>query len=228
MAKVIVERPRHDRSGRYPRGSMSRASRIDEAPRRISMRRPWDYWSDRKGLNDNLAPLRRYLRSNVGRPWDKVFGEICQHLNLNSAVQLHIWQHLQWEVCLHPVREGRGWTCEDDWRCRKRFIVDPRNGILREDPDYLRHWRRPREVKVSPDVIPIDAGRCCRRIEGIWYELRLARIPAELRGLVDVALRRKLTEVSRAELAKFHGADVYAFKKTQLNSKEIRRLSKLS
>src|SRR5438309_9686382 len=37
----------------------------------FSPRRPGEKW-----LNENLAPLRRYLESNVGRPWSKVYAEI--------------------------------------------------------------------------------------------------------------------------------------------------------
>jgi hypothetical protein len=40
-----------------------------------------------KALNENLAPLRRYLLKQIGRPWNKVFSEICQNLRVDSVVQ---------------------------------------------------------------------------------------------------------------------------------------------
>ena len=92
MDKVIVERPRHGGGVRFPRGSQRGFRRVDveEVPRREGMKRPWLRTSSPKGLNENLAPLRRYLLSNVGRPWDKVFSEMSEHMRLDSAVQLHI------------------------------------------------------------------------------------------------------------------------------------------
>ena len=33
------------------------------------------------------GPLGRFLRSNVGRPWDTVYSEDCEHLSLDSAVK---------------------------------------------------------------------------------------------------------------------------------------------
>jgi hypothetical protein len=92
MDKVIVERPRHGGDVKYPRGSAFWQRTAPELwPRREPIK--WRRNRDPKSLNENLAPLRRYLRSNVGRPWDKVFSEISQRISLNSAVQLHIWHH---------------------------------------------------------------------------------------------------------------------------------------
>jgi hypothetical protein len=217
MAKVIVERPRTGGDVSFPR---SRPDcdwlDMDEWQSRQSIRRPWSH--DRKCLNENLAPLRRYLQSQVGRPWSKVYCEICQHMNRNSAVQLHIWQHLMQYVCVDKNYEGYDRGTRD----RADFIVHPRTGLLCVN----RHRQRWRGQKP-----PVNANRVMgegdvqyHRINGVWYEIRLARVPATRHGY-DFGLRRHVWQVSDMELNSFYGRrDVYGAAKRQLNKKGIRRL----
>jgi hypothetical protein len=104
MAKVIVERPRIGSSMRgeskgYQR-SMQRLRR-EELPYREGMKRR--HQGHPKYLNEHLGPLRRYLDSQVGRPWNKVFSEICAHINRSSAVQDHVRNHVADYVATHVV-----------------------------------------------------------------------------------------------------------------------------
>jgi hypothetical protein len=70
MFKIIVERPRRYGLGGWTRGRPPR--NVQDAPCYEGMRRRYsDY--ERKELNENLAPLRRYLVRQVGRPWNKIF-----------------------------------------------------------------------------------------------------------------------------------------------------------
>jgi hypothetical protein len=229
MAKVIVERPRHGGGIRYPRplGNWRGDADTDDV-RHEGIRRPWLRYCCVKGLNENLAPLRRYLQSNVGRPWNKVHQEICQRINLNSAVQLHIWQHLKEYVCMHPIRRDGQWVDARGRPLWSPFLVDPLCGLLRANENTfwrdLRNRRR-RAATPPPDFVPGQDGRCYRRIEGIWYEFILSPFPPARLGHFDFALKRELMGISRAELIAFHGAPVYASHKRQLNSKEIRRLN---
>ena len=91
MAQVIVERPRikpfNNRKGRR--------QGLDDLPTHEGMRRAHALHGDRKQLNENLAPLRRYLEGQVGRPWDKVYGEIAARLRVDSTVQQHVRNHLR-------------------------------------------------------------------------------------------------------------------------------------
>ena len=56
-----------------------------------------------KWLSENLAPLRRFLRRRLGRPWNDVHSEICAQIGVRSAVQKHVLDHLRHYVELHPV-----------------------------------------------------------------------------------------------------------------------------
>jgi hypothetical protein len=65
MFKVIVERPRLVNSNGYSRDGRRFRNR-EEVGSFLGMKRGYD---STKWLNENLAPLRRYLASQVNRPW---------------------------------------------------------------------------------------------------------------------------------------------------------------
>ncbi|MDR3634428.1 MAG: hypothetical protein P4L84_11535 [Isosphaeraceae bacterium] len=141
MAKVIVERPRYGSGDQgTPKGARRRLQRLEREglPSHEGMRRRWRGCA--KSLNEHLGPLRRYLDSQVGRPWNKVFSEICAHINRNSAVQDHVRDHVEDYVVRHVILidgvpcfgEG-GWAYgrplrEQSWRL---WYVCPRTGLLR-------------------------------------------------------------------------------------------------
>jgi hypothetical protein len=127
MAQVIVERPRikpyNNRKGRR------RA--LDNLPKHEGMRRGHAERGDTKRLNENLAPLRRYLEGQVGRPWDKVYAEIAAHLRVDSTVQQHVRGHLRDFVAVTPRRNLSSWRPSVRgglwWQ---RLYVDPVTGLL--------------------------------------------------------------------------------------------------
>jgi hypothetical protein len=90
MNKLLCERPRGGRRLKTKR-TLGRHFDWESAPTRA----PMPGWIRRsKGLNENLQPLERFLRSRVGRPWDLVYAEIRADLKVTRAIDLHILQHL--------------------------------------------------------------------------------------------------------------------------------------
>lgn len=216
MAKLLVERPRLGGGGKYRRGLLREWQRVplDEWPKSEAIKERCTRHP--KMLNENLAPLWRFLRSRCGRPWDEVYGEICQQINRDSAVQLHVWQHLMWGVARTPLRIQKLLAHARRFRSRNNFYVEPDTGILREVCGRRKRW--PSRV---PDRLEAN-GRHYRRIEGIWYEIDLAPIPPGGIRFWDAVLRR--SSPSARELHDVHGRDAYAVRKRQLNKREIRRL----
>ena len=107
MAKVIVERPRKKGcSWHKPKGYRRRLRRYgdDGPPAREGIQACWQ--GRTKYLNEHLGPLRRYLDKQVGRPWDKVFSEICAHIDRSSAVQDHVRDHVEDYVTTHVLLIG--------------------------------------------------------------------------------------------------------------------------
>ncbi len=142
MFKLIVERPRMRLSKRngshYPRGSLKNSwgRDLEDAPRREGM----GHLYRSKWLNENLTPLRRFLESRVGRPWDKVYSEICEHISLDSPVKKHVLEHLK-HLVARKVREIDGKLYRVDSYGREveftpgsahpQLYVCPRTGLLR-------------------------------------------------------------------------------------------------
>lgn len=130
MSKVIVERPRRG-GGRDRKGCSARD--FDDIPSKQSMKRGH---TDLKELNENLAPLKRYLHKNVGRPWNKVFSEICENICVDNAVQKHIRGHVFGYVHRYVVTEGKRILVQrflgeyELWN--GDLYVCPKSGILKE------------------------------------------------------------------------------------------------
>jgi hypothetical protein len=132
MSRVIVERPR--RGGGWAR--KGRAVPMEELPERQGLRRPYILSRNSKTLNDNLAPLRRYLERQVGRPWNKVYSEIAAHLRANSTVQQHVRDHLGDFVAIKPRRRSgsffaTGVNERHDQLWWEPLYVDPDDGLLK-------------------------------------------------------------------------------------------------
>ena len=177
MARVIVERPRiPDHSA----GRKGRSVPFDQLPAQEGMRRPHIRFWGGKQLNENLAPLRRYLERQVGRPWDKIYSDIAAHLRMDSTVQQHVRDHLQGFVAIKP-RRLNGWRHRHSGLWWQPFYVDPVSGLLKRtdrlpEAKSHRHARR-QHHPAAPERISLAEDRELRRIEGIWYEVRLAPLP---------------------------------------------------
>lgn len=136
MFKVIVERPRigGGPTKRHRQANMD----PEELPTKESMKAPYKYGDNEKTLNENLSPLKRYLNKQVGRPWDKVFSEICEHVDTDSAVKKHVRDHISWFVNEHVVVENKKVYQKaakysnylELWK--DELYVDPNTGILRK------------------------------------------------------------------------------------------------
>jgi hypothetical protein len=101
MYKVIVER---ERRWKATDEVAARLRRDFDGPMRLGTRMGYG----RPSLNENLNPLRRYLHAQIGRPWNKVFSEICAHIDRRNTVQKHIHQHIRDFIATDvAVREGR-------------------------------------------------------------------------------------------------------------------------
>ncbi|MBY0456076.1 MAG: hypothetical protein K2V38_01930, partial [Gemmataceae bacterium] len=124
MAKVLVERPRLGRRraeswpGKGYRKQLRKCWQAGvEPPAREGMKSTYGY--NTKHFNEHLGPLRRFLDANVGRPWDKVYSEICQQVERGNVVQNHILTHLFDYVVVHTVLiDGQPCCAARHWRHR--------------------------------------------------------------------------------------------------------------
>lgn len=94
MHKVIVERERLGTRDPSRPPPWEKNADLDDLPTKEGMRKRHLAAGSTRQLNENLAPLKRYLRQQVGRPWDVVYGEISRSLRPTSAVKQHVRDHL--------------------------------------------------------------------------------------------------------------------------------------
>ena len=143
MAKVVTERPRRGHGNKSKKTTGLPIRRYDpdadyDEPVRLPIARRRQYGWDAKEFSDLIKPLKRYLRSCIGRPWSKVHSELSQKLDRRSISGSHIWDHVMWEIetdCYigpdtlaysNNRKYGRG-----DWPIVGLY-VHPRTGLIRE------------------------------------------------------------------------------------------------
>jgi hypothetical protein len=215
MYKVIVERPRRGKE----RDAIAARLRNDlDGPMRLGIRAGYGYCS----LNENLAPLRRYLRAQIGRPWNKVFGEICAGIDRRNTVQQHIHQHLRDFIAVDAAVRGG--------RLVQELYVDPRTGLIRPNRSY-RSWRRAAAERRRHEQVEIETRR--RRVDehtllllldDVWFRVEVDVLPKEPR--YDVVLRRNISRAMHTDLQQckhlYGSSDLYATSKRQLSTREIK------
>jgi hypothetical protein len=131
----------------------------------------------RPSFSENLAPLRRYLEAQVGRPWDKVYAEIRAQVNADTAVQYHILQHIYDRLVVSVWREadgtlwyqsrwGQPYPLSQSWSAR--LYVCPDTGILRR----VKRRREQVEPEKPPDHLAASGpDHEYRELAGQWYEV---------------------------------------------------------
>jgi hypothetical protein len=106
-------------------------------------------------FDDKLGPARRWLRSQVGRPWDKVRSELFARFDTRTTAGRHIvFDHLLEEV---RAPEDHFFRTRDFWisphgilqyrqRKRKQWAAARRTPALPEPEWVLRDWLGARRV----------------------------------------------------------------------------------
>jgi len=232
MAKILVGRPR--KGGRIRtkrRKAHQRPAWVDgDAPRLDSKSRS----HGTKYLNENLAPLIRFLRSRRGRVWDDVYSEISEHLRPSNTVQQHVLDHLwmivereTWVEDGHPMALRWNGTERLDrpGLSRDRFYVCPRTRELREQP----YRSRGSHARPLPDRLWSGPRVQLRQLSQGWFALELERIPAlasETRCVWDVVHNKRLDlwlseDGNQETRRRDYGDDrLYAAEKRMLSKRE--------
>jgi hypothetical protein len=234
MAKVLVERPR--RGGQWSR--KRRESTWELLPTKEGMRRRW---TDHKTLNENLAPLRRFLASRVGRRWDAVYAEISAHLKPRNPVQQHVRSHLTDFVALRLYQAPDG-NLEDhrwggvDWRHYYDFYVDPCDGMLkRSRSDKARRreaqQRHQRQVarQANAETITLSSTSELHRLNGIWYRVEFLPLPSRAQSFPtaeSLPMRRAVPQGGTYDILRHAWVTTgerYAASKHQLTTRELQQ-----
>jgi hypothetical protein len=257
MTEIIIERPRWGSRMSFARRNRRFDPKVSsrqnpEASRfSLGMKRAAREARMSKMLNENLSPLRRYLESQVNRPWDKVWSDICENLKPTSTVQQHVRDHIRDFVEIDLFNKNGVLWVHSRFRGIKplsesdcRLYVDPRTGILRRNKHYKTWSQKRRETAAAAakhratrmrELGPMLQAH--RFDDGSWWEVRLAPIPTrsasrshggysysytEILAYLDVVHAAKLTRLPAEDLYGRYG--VYAANKRQLSRKEVAAL----
>jgi len=180
MFHVIIDRPRTGGNGGKSvpgKGYKKKLRKAGEdAPRKESMMTPYLKFGDRpKSLNEHLSPLYKYIRKQVGRPWNKVHSEICKNLSVRSAVKSHVRDHAEQYVEQDVVMVGKRAHHKVGSRYRwnggelnaGELYVNPNTGLLCIQKAQ-KVQKKPKPITTLPSE---DKLRQYRQIKGIWYEV---------------------------------------------------------
>lgn len=233
MGKVLVERPRPgSRDGSRPRKGYRKEFRktfdSDDPP--LAREGMKARTGGTRFFNEHLAPLRRFLDSNVGRPWDKVYAEICEHVDRGNVVQKHVLTHLfDYVVTTVVLIDGRpcdgrpGYRYGDPLRestAYHQWYVCPKSGLLRRS----RHVRWARPKITPPRRVRLNKHQLCIRLNGQWELVTVAPLPGwnEPRGY-DVILKRHVSSYwgGESDAARMYGSTVYATARRPLSKREL-------
>jgi hypothetical protein len=222
MHKVVVERPRYG-SRRTNRKWGKRVTFVpdaeyDDQAGFASSGCVRQYGAERKWFSDVLGPLKGFLHSNLGRPWDKVYSELRQGLDVRKVTGRHIFDHLESMVetdCSlgadRSIYDGTG-------RYRvSGFYVHPKSGLLCFVPRQSRSERKKeRLLRQEVDEVILDRLHSYKRIGDLWYWVAYEYGA----GLGSICRRWDVIERRRVELRFAHCR--VAVNKRQCNSEEVR------
>lgn len=108
-------------------------------------------------FHDKLAPAKRWLASQVGRPWNKVYAELRAKFDSRTIAGAHVVNDhmLAW---VYRGDRARAWQRNDD------FVVDA-HGILRAGAFHGASWSRLRK-----EAAAFSRGRrAANTYRGWWW-----------------------------------------------------------
>jgi hypothetical protein len=241
MAKVVTEAPRRGHAN--PSRKWGRRLRKDEyelddhGPTRVSSarRRQHTNWKD---FSDVLGPLRRYLRKQVGRPWEKIWSEITHTLDSRSLTGQHIFDHIRWEV------EQQAWLGDDGGVYRRQrwghvepvrgLYVHPVTRLLRQAPEARFPFRGGPFVDAQATLrvfgfeaastheirrFRVDGLRVWERRNCGWFVHSYRRVPEQL--------MRVLTRSDGSEMPIYSTPRLERVATKQASKKEVRDAQRL-
>lgn len=238
MAKVLVERPRPgSRDGSRPaKGYRKRTQKSIEAGVECSRERMEARCGGTRYFNENLGPLRKFLDSNVGRPWDKIHAEICQHVNRGSVVQKHILTHLfQYVVTNVILIDGQPFNGTPGWLYREplrtttyhhdQWYVCPKSGLLRRSRPAPRE-RAKRTDGHPTRVVRVSKTEMCLKLSGGWELVTISPLPdAQTQGPSRDVVRGVNVHPWSGDAARgFYGTAVYATARRPISKRELKNL----
>jgi hypothetical protein len=226
LGEILIERPRHGMriSAKKITGYKKTLCKLTQVATEDGLLSPYliKIRNRTKGLSDHISPLRRYLRSQVGRSWNDVYSELCLQLDTSTMTGQHVFQHV-WDyverhveiidgiVYRKPYQDPR-WD-RLDTKYGDRFYIDPDTRIL------CQVRKKSKRTTQRPcDRLILDDYHQYRKLDGIWYLVTFKNLESD-RAVRDAILKVFITpRIADIE----YGRQVYAASKVQCSKREIK------
>lgn len=147
-----------------------------------------------KSFNENLNPLKGWLRTCIGKKWDKCYSELRQKFDARKVVNNHILEHLYdfvemnaylkegRVVFLQPYRYGMEARERPIKECYSDYYVCPKDGTLKVATRIPRRSLvKQREADLLKEKLAIKRelpdGSELHLIDGVWYQFTVAILP---------------------------------------------------
>lgn len=180
LKDLILETGRHKE---YKPGRRNKRIRDDDLDATIAPMRNVRTYS----LRDRTEPLRRFLNKQVGRPWDKVYSEICQVADSRSLRGHHLRSHIDDTVVMYHdvIKTDNGYRRRPRWYDQSMYglsvcfmehqlFVDE-NGILRKPKSHERtpskNQKLIRKQEYNNNFRPIDQTSGYLYMNNGWWHV---------------------------------------------------------
>lgn len=176
LNEIVIERPR---GGAHlslkKKGYKKRLRRLTIEAQEDGLLTPYQIKPLRKTkyFSDHIAPLRRLLYSKVGLPWDQVYKELSQRLDIKTLSGQHILSHV-WRFVEKHVQIVDNIVfakpSQNSYSFYQLYVgklyIHPDTGILciyrKIDPDPVLEF-------TEITCLEIDTYHQYQKLEGIWY-----------------------------------------------------------
>lgn len=227
MDKVIVERPRYGsrlKSRKKGYRKYVASTPVENLPVREPMLGRWQGME--RFLNEHLGPMKRFLRSNVGRPWEKVHEELCEHISFANPVQSHVLDHIFDFVHQYVEVINRRHVI----KIKHEYWWGPRR--LRQGEMYICPKTRILRVVLGPKHKPKRERQFCQTAtlkylqkDNLWWEVKLCLTPENPENQWDVWLEQNVADIQASQAFAPYGQKYFAVSKRALTPAEVKTLS---
>jgi hypothetical protein len=201
----------------------------------------------------DYSAIRGMLRSAVGRPWNKVWSEICHKFDARTLKGKESRDYAKSLVELDPEIGDNGEVLIRRYWFRDGFYVHPVTGILKSVPPSKY---KAKKTPLDERIITIGK-RAFFKFDGIWYEVLFKSLPPKdpedvlarrLRGfqryyhVLDIfemygdrnRINRAMGWSSRSfasywafedHYIRKYGKPVYCYNKRQVGKKDIKKIN---
>ena len=191
-----------------------------------SMRRHIGYGKDFHG---RLAPLRRWLESQVGRPWNDIYSEACRTVDKRSIAGWHFIDYLlnmvyiKTETINGKVHSWDGYGLDREIFPNDLYV--DADCILRKYKANQPRYSRSKKA-YNPNVRKVNDFLSYKRINGAWFELSYRKFTESIAYDVEQkkSVYNKVQHNSTWGIPWWETTKYYCWKKRQLSKKEIRDL----